>query len=450
MQTIQRFFQLNKAGSSIHQELHAGFTSFLTMAYILVVNPAILSQTGMDPHSVFLATCFTSALGCILIGLLSNYPIGIAPGMAMNAYFAYQINHNLGIAWPEAMGLIFISGLLFFIICITPIKTWILNAIPNSLNLAISSGIGVFIGFIALKEMGLIIVTDSGFLQMGSLYSIPTLIALLGFISIIIMESYKIPGAIIISIVLATLLNLILTHNTLTDNIINYELNNTTTSSFFSTFGGLSFNAISLDHRSFSIILTFLFVVLFDSTGTLIAVMSNQNKTQESYASNKKTSNALLANSITAITGSVFGTTPTSPYIESAAGIKAGGRTGLTAITIGICFLLAIAISPLTKLVPIYATAPALLYVACLMIEHLADIKWQKLTEAIPAALTLMLIPFTFSIADGIGFGILSYSILNLLCKRNPNSQHKSSTQQTIHPMLWALSVIFIIYFLTK
>lgn len=456
MQTINKFFGLTSAKSSIHQEVHAGFTSFLTMAYILVVNPTILNQAGMDYNSVFIATCLTSALGCILVGLLSNYPIGIAPGMAMNAYFAYQINHNLGIAWPEAMGLIFISGVLFFIICITPVKNWIIDCIPHSLSLAISSGIGIFIGFIALKEMGLINISNAGFLQMGSITSMPAIISLLCFLSIIIMESYKIRGAIIISIIFATLLNFVLNNSPMIDNTLNLpvnSVNNPDTLSLFSTFFGLSFEKINFDHHSFSIILTFLFVVLFDSTGTLIAVMrTKHNSKQEQANNNQKTSNALLANSITAITGSLLGTTPTSPYIESAAGIKAGGRTGLTAITIGICFLLAIVLSPLTKLVPIYATAPALLYVACLMIEHLADIKWDELTDAIPAGLTLMMIPFTFSIADGIGFGILSYCLLKICCKKDTALVTKNHNKifSSIHPMMFALGIIFIVYFLSK
>ncbi len=434
MQHISRFFNLSGNKTSINQEIRAGITTFLTMAYIVVVNPSILGQTGMDPNSVFLATCFTSALGCFLIGLLANYPLGIAPGMAMNAYFAYQITNNLGIAWQDALGLIFISGILFFLICITPIKTWILDAIPESLSLAISSGIGIFIGYIALKQIGLVSVSQNGFPEMGNLANLSTLLALFGFLSIIIMENYKVPGAIIIAIILTTLLNFLL--GDMPAAVTEHNSNNSIID--FSTFFSLSFNNLNFDHHTISIILTFLFVVLFDSTGTLLAIIRNKSKTEN----NQRNSKALLANSITVITGSLFGTTPTSPYIESAAGMKAGGRTGLTAITVGVCFLLALIISPLIKLVPIYATAPALLYIACLMIEHLAEIKWNILTDAIPAALTLMMIPFTFSIADGIGFGIISYCFLKLFCKKDTNS--------TVHPMMWVLCLIFIIFFITR
>ncbi len=445
MELVNKKFNIIAHNSSIANEIRAGLTTFLTMAYILVVNPAILSQAGMDANSVFLATCLTSALGCILVGLLANYPIGIAPGMAMNAYFAYQITNTLGFAWQDALGLIFIAGVLFLLICITPAKTWILDAIPHSLSLAISSGIGVFIGFIALKEIGLITISASGFMQLGQLNSLPTLIALFSFLSIIIMESYRIPGAIIIAIIFATILDLLFISHDLPTNLLNAAVinKNDTSLSMFSTFGSLSFTQVNLNHQTFSIILTFLFVVLFDSTGTLLAVMRNKHNNHQTSANNHKTSKALLANSITTLTGSILGTTPTSPYIESAAGIKAGGRTGLTAITIGCCFLLAILLAPIAKIVPIYATAPALLYVACLMIEHLADIDWHELPEAIPAALTLMLIPFTFSIADGIGFGIISYTVLNMFCK----SKNKKTK---IHPMLWLLSAIFIIYFASK
>lgn len=445
MSLAAKHFQVKELNSSISTEVRAGITTFLTMAYIIVVNPAILSQTGMDPNSVFLATCITSALGCILVGLFANYPIGVAPGMAMNAYFAYQITNNLGMVWQDALGLIFISGVLFFIICITPIKTWILNAIPHSLSLAISSGIGVFIGFIALKEMGLVTVSSSGFMQMGLLNSTPALIGIFGFLSIVIMESYRVPGAIIIAIILATIMDLLFGDRNLSGNVISQAVS-AEQSGLFSTFFALNLSNISLNHQTVSIILTFLFVVLFDSTGTLIAVMRNKTKQSSDGKSNdnKKTSNALLANSITTITGSVLGTTPTSPYIESAAGIRAGGKTGLTAVTVGLLFLVAIVLAPIVKLVPIYATAPALLYVACLMIEHLADIKWHCLTEAIPAGITLMMIPFTFSIADGIGFGIISYTVLKLFCRE------ADDTKTTIHPMLWALSLIFVVYFVTK
>lgn len=442
MSIMVKQFQLQSLNTNIATEVRAGITTFLTMAYIVVVNPAILSQAGMDPNSVFLATCLTSALGCFLVGIFANYPIGVAPGMAMNAFFAYQITNNLGMPWQDAMGLICVSGLLFLLICITPVKTWILDAIPNSLSLAISSGIGVFIGFIALKEMGIVVISSSGFMQMGQLNSIPTLIALFGFLSIIIMESYRFPGAIIVAIIFATILDLIFTDHSVPVSFVSHAIANDNPG-LFSTFFALSFDQIAFNHQAISIILTFLFVVLFDSTGTLIAVMRNKSKT-DGPSCNKQTSNALLANSITTITGSVLGTTPTSPYIESAAGIKAGGKTGLTAITIGVCFLLAIVIAPLAKLVPIYATAPALLYVACLMVEHLADIKWHKLTDAIPAAITLMMIPFTFSIADGIGFGIISYTILNLFCHKEESNDVK------VHPMLWVLSVVFIGYFVTK
>jgi AGZA family xanthine/uracil permease-like MFS transporter len=445
MNTIINYFELKTNKTSINQEIRAGITTFLTMAYIVIVNPAILSQTGMDANSVFMATCITSALGCILVGLLANYPVGIAPGMAMNAYFTYHIINNLGFAWQDAFGLIFISGVLFFLICITPVKTWIIDAIPHSLSLAISSGIGIFIGYIALKQIGLVTISHTGYPQMGNLINIPTLVALFSFISIIIMENYKIPGNIIIAIILATLLDhlsnyLLGTPTNLNSNLSsNLDINN-----LFSTFFSLSFSNINFNQYSFSIILTFLFVVLFDSTGTLIAVIRNKNHSKE--ISNQKTSNALLANSITTIIGSLAGTTPTSPYIESAAGIKAGGRTGLTAITIGICFLAALLLSPLIKLVPIYATAPALLYVSCLMIEHLADINWRVHTEAIPAALTLMMIPFTFSISDGIGFGIISYCLLKLFCK----SEKPEESNNKVHPMMWVLGIMFILYFISR
>ena len=435
MNHITSFFELNVNKTSINQEIRAGITTFLTMAYIIVVNPSILSQTGMDPNSVFLATCFTSAIGCFLIGLLANYPLGVAPGMAMNAYFAYQITNNLGIAWQDALGLIFISGILFFLICITPIKTWILDAIPESLNLAISSGIGVFIGYIALKQIGLITVSANGFPEMGNIANISTLLALFGFLSIIVMEHHKIPGAIITAIILTSLLNFFIGD-------VPAVVSHSSSMLDFSTFFNLSLNNLRFDHHNLSVILTFLFVVLFDTTGTLLAIIKNKNKAEN----NKRNSRALLANSITTLAGTAFGTTPTSPYIESASGIKAGGRTGLTAVTIGVCFMLALVISPLIKLVPIYATAPALLYIACLMIEHLAEIKWHVLTDAIPAALTLMMIPFTFSIADGIGFGIISYCFLKLFCKEEEDKDN----QPPVHPMMWALCIIFIIFFMTR
>lgn len=443
--SIKSFFQLSSEQTSINQELRAGITSFLTMAYIIIVNPIILGQAGMEPNSVLVATCITSAFGCILIGVLANKPLGLAPGMAMNAYFSYEIVKNLGYSWPDAMGLIFISGLLFLLVCITPIKTWILDSIPHNLGLAISCGISLFIAFIAIKSIGLVTVASNGTIQMGQITSQAPFIAGMGLLTIIILEKYKIPGAIILAIILATILDQIINvsafHNPLMPPPITPpqdQLN--------STFFGLSLSNIKFTYQNVEIILTFFFIALFDSAGTLTAILKSLNKTEN----NKQTSNVLLANSLAMLTGCVLGTTPTSPYVESMAGIKAGGRTGLTAITIGILFLLALFIAPLARIVPIYATAPALLYVSFLMLQHITDIKWQNPYEAIPAGITIVLIPYTFSIADSIGYGIISYCVLALVSHLFSGKTKSLNHKPQLHPMLWVMSIIFIAYFVAK
>ncbi len=293
--------------------------------------------------------------------------------------------------------------------------------------------------------MGLVTVANNGMLQMGQLVSMPVLISLIGFFTIIILDYYKIPGAIIIAIILATLIDYIFVQHNASTNVAAL-LTSYDTSTSTSTFLNLSFNKINdmnFMHQNIGIILTFLFVALFDSAGSIMAILHHKYKIK----SQQQTSKALLANSIAMVAGSLLGTTQTSPYIESVSGVKAGGRTGLTAITIGVCFLLAIFMSPIAKMVPMYATAPVLLYIACLMLESLAGIEWGELTEAIPAGITIIMIPATFSIADSIGFGIISYCLLKLFCR---DTQMKSDAKNKVPLMMWVLSVIFIIFFVTK
>jgi AGZA family xanthine/uracil permease-like MFS transporter len=433
LRKLEKQFELQKNSSSILQECRGGLTTFLTMAYIIIVNPMILGKTGLDPHNVFWATCLSAAIGCLCVAWSSNYPIGIAPGMALNAFFAYHLVAQNGLTPETGLALICISNLMLVLLCLTPLKNAIIPAIPPALGFAVSSGIGLFISLIALKEMKLLVLTHSGFFELGALNNPALLIALFGFVLIVTLEQRKIPGAILISILSSTVLHFMFVRApTVAVSSLAPTLTHT-----LPRFLNLSFHAIDFSFNQMSLMLTFLLVVLFDSAGTLIAIVQHHPEIKLENK-NQKTAHALLANAVTSLIGSLLGTTPTSPYIESAAGIQAGGRTGLTACVTGICFLLALLVGSWISLIPMAATAPAILYVGCLMLGHVTQIDWGKPTDAIPAALTLMLIPFTYSIADGIGIGFISYTLFHLFAGK------------PVQKTTWMLAGIFALYFISR
>ncbi len=426
---LTRFFKLTEFDTTISRELSAGFTTFLTMAYILFANPSILSGAGMDPASSFLATCLVSAIGSALIGLIANYPIALAPGMALTVYFSYTIVQHLGYSWQSALGAVFISGVLFLILTLTQIRRTILEALPKQLCIAVSSGIGIFIGVVALKNMGIVVFHSNAFATLGPVLSAQNALFLLGFVLIMLFERLHYRGSIALSILIVSLLSLALKLSTFHGVIALPALHDT---------AWFAFDLKSLcNHQGITFILTFLMVALFDSTGTLVSLLHGSELSKHP-AHTHNISRALVTESLATIAASLLGTSSTSPYVESIAGIKAGGRTGLTAVTVSLLFLTAIFFSPLARTIPTNAVSAGILFIAYLMTKNIKHIDWKgHPSDTLPCVITLIMIPLTFSIAYGFGIGLLSYVILKILMRRT----------HELNAILLLLAVIFGGYF---
>lgn len=406
---LEKLFKLSAAGTTIRTEILAGVTTFLTMAYIIIVNPIILSNAGMDMDAVFVATCIAAAVGTLIMGVLANYPIGLAPGMGLNAYFAFVVVPSFGGSWQIALGCVFLSGILFLALSVTPARSWLINAIPKSLKMAIGAGIGLFLAFIGLQGAGIVVDNPATLVGLGDFASASVLLACLGFLLIAILHSYKISGAIIISILAVTIIAVIFGFQ-------DYNGVVAPIPSVAPTFMQMDI-AGALHAGAFTIIFTFLLVDILDTAGTLVAVAHNANLLDDK-GKLPKLGGALVADSGATIVGAVFGTSTTTSYVESAAGVQAGGRTGLTAVVIAILFLLALFFSPLLNTIPAYATAPALIFVACLMARSIKDIDWDDVTEYVPAMITMIVMPLTYSIATGIGLGFIAYLLIKLCTGR--------------------------------
>jgi len=406
---LERYFELSAHGTSVKTELLAGLTTFLTMAYIIFVNPDILSAAGMPKDAVFVATCLAAAIGSAIMGLYANYPIALAPGMGLNAYFAFAVVQGMGFTWQMALGAVFISGMLFIAVSLFKLREAIVNAIPRSLKFAISAGIGLFLAIIGLKNAGLIAAHPATFVTLGDLHQPAPLLAALGFLLIVALEWRKVPGAIIIGILSVTVAAVV-TGQASFNGIV------AAPPSIAPTFLQMDL-AGALHAGLLTVILTFFLVELFDASGTLIGV-AHRAGLLDADGKLPRLKKALLADSTAIAAGAVLGTSSTTAYVESAAGTAAGGRTGLTAVTVAVLFLVALVFAPLAGTVPAFATAPALCYVAVLMLRGLAEIEWDDLTEAAPAAITAITMPFTFSIAHGIAFGFIAYAAIKLLAGR--------------------------------
>ncbi|RMC93506.1 NCS2 family permease [Aquitalea palustris] len=409
MQLLESFFKLREHGTSVKTEVIAGFTTFLTMAYIILVNPLILSATGMDLNAVFVATCLAAALGTAIMGLVANYPMALAPGMGLNAYFTFSVVKGMGIPWQAALGAVFISGIVFLAVSLFKVREAIVNAIPRSLKFAISAGVGMFLAIIALKDAGVIAAHPATYLTLGNIHNPTTLLAILGFFLIVALEYRKVPGSIIIGILVVTALSIAL-------GLSKFEGIFAPVPSMAPTFMKMDLHG-AMSAGLVGVIFVFFFVDLFDTTGTLVGV-SHRAGLLDKDGKLPRLKRALLADSVAITAGAIMGTSSTTAYIESAAGTAVGGRTGLTATVVAILFLACLWISPLAKTVPAYATAPALCYVAVLMARGLAEIDWNDLTESAPAVMTALAMPFTFSIADGIAFGFISYAVIKILAGR--------------------------------
>jgi AGZA family xanthine/uracil permease-like MFS transporter len=405
---LERFFQLRAHGTSVRTEILAGITTFLTMSYIIFVNPDILSSTGMDRNAVFVATCLAAALGTFIMAFVANWPIGMAPGMGLNAFFAFTVVGALGYTWQQALGAVFISGVIFVILTVTGARSWLIKGIPKSLRSAIAAGIGLFLAIIALGGAGIVVAHPATKVGLGDLTAAPALLAILGFFVIAALDALKVRGAILIGVLVVTILSIATGQN---------EFNG-----IFSAPPSLAPTFMQLDiigalHTGFiHVILVLVLVEVFDATGTMIGVAKRANLMPEGKPN--RLGRALFADSTAIVAGSMLGTSSTTAYVESASGVQAGGRTGLTALTVGILFLLALFLAPLASSVPAYATAPALLYVAGLMLREITEIDWNDITESTPAALTAITMPFTYSIANGLAFGFISYVVLKAVTGR--------------------------------
>jgi AGZA family xanthine/uracil permease-like MFS transporter len=406
MEAISRFFAIEQHNSTIRTEMLAGVTTFLAMAYITIINPAILSETGMDFGAVFVATCIAAAFGSIAMGVLGNYPIAQAPGMGQNAFFTYGIVLGMGHAWETALGAVFISGIIFIILSILPIREWLINAIPRNLKLGISAGIGLFLGMIALKNAGIIVDNPATLVSLGTLTQAGPMICLAGFMVIVALTSRQIMGAVIIGMLLATAVGW-LTGSAEFVGIVSMP---PSPAPVFLKLDIMSALEISM----LTVILTLLLVDVFDTAGTMVGVATRAGLVKED-GELPRLGKALLSDSGATAVGALAGTSSTTSYIESAAGVESGGRTGLVAVVVGCLFLLCLFLAPLAQSVPAYATASALLFVACIMARSLADLDWHDITEAAPAVLCAVAMPLSFSIAEGIGLGFIAYAVIKVL-----------------------------------
>ena len=425
---LERLFQLNAHNTTIRTEILAGITTFLTMAYILFVNPAILGETGMDKGAVFVATCLAAALGSAIMGVIANYPIALAPGMGLNAFFTYTVVLHMGYTWQTALGAVFISATLFFLLSIFRIREWIVNSIPLPLRSSIAAGIGLFLALIALKSAGIVVDNPATLVGLGDLTAPGPLLAILGFFVIVALTARKVTGAVMIGILLITALSVLL-------GVTPFAGVVSMPPSLAPTFLQLDI-AGALEVGMISVIFAFLFVDLFDNTGTLIGVAKRAGLMRPD-GHLPKMGRALIADSTAAMGGSLLGTSTTTSYIESASGVEAGGRTGLTAVVVAVLFLLAMFFAPLAGTVPAFATAPALLFIAVLMTSGLAEIDWSDPTEAAPVVMTALAMPLTFSIANGIAFGFITWVAVKALAGRF----------NEINPALLVLAAIFIAKF---
>lgn len=402
---LEKQFKLSHLGTDVRTEVLAGITTFLTMAYIVIVNPVILSNTGMDIEAVFVATCVAAAAGTLIMGLLANYPIALAPGMGLNAYFAFVVVPSFGGSWQIALGCVFLSGILFLALSVTPARSWLINSIPKSLKMAIGAGIGLFLAFIGMQSAGIVIDNPATLVGLGDFASASVLLACFGFILIAVLHTFRVNGGIIISIIVVTVIAILI-------GIQEFNGILSPIPSVAPTFLQMDI-AGALTAGAFTIIFTFLLVDILDTAGTLVAVAHSANLVDEN-GKLPKLGGALIADSGATIIGSVFGTSTTTSFVESASGVQSGGRTGLTAVVVAILFLLALFFSPLVRTIPAYATAPALIFVACLMARSIKDIDWDDVTEYVPAMVTMIAMPLTYSIATGIGLGFITYFLLKL------------------------------------
>ncbi|MFN7992175.1 MAG: NCS2 family permease [Bryobacteraceae bacterium] len=429
LQTLEQYFEFQRLGTNWRTEILAGLTTFVTMAYIVFVNPSILHEAGMPLAAVTAATCISAAIGSILMGALARYPIALAPGMGLNAYFTYTVVKGMGIAWQAALGAVFISGVAFLLLTALGIRQLIVAAIPFELYAAVAAGVGLFIAFIGFRNAGLIVPHPATIVAMGNLRDARTLLAILGLIVIAALLAWRIPAAMLVGILLTTVVGIVA--GLVSWNPQSYSLLD------------LSATALKLDVRStlrlgfFEIVFVFLFIDMFDNIGTLVAVGKRAGLFNHANQI-PRVNRILFADATATVVGSLTGTSTVVSYIESAAGVAAGGRSGVTAIVTGVMFVLALFVAPVVGAIPAAATAPALIIVGSLMMTAIGEVDWKDPEVAVPGFLTMLAIPLTFSIANGLAFGFVAYTLLKVL---------RGKFRQ-VNWLVYALTILFILRFL--
>jgi AGZA family xanthine/uracil permease-like MFS transporter len=424
--SLERLFKLSEHKTTIRTEIAAGMTTFLTMAYIIFVNPTILSEAGVPFSGALFATCLSAAVGSLIMGLIANYPFALAPGMGLNAYFTYTVVKGMGYDWRLALGAVFISGIVFLILTLARIRAVIVDAIPMTMKTAVAAGIGLFIAFIGLKNAGVIISSPATFVTLGHIISTPVLLSLGGLLITGVLMSRGYRSAIIVGIFAVTAAAILFKLSKLPTSVIEMP-------DWRSTFLQLDV-VCAVKIGLFDVIFVFLFVDLFDTIGSLMG-LGRQAGYLTPDGRMPRVNRALFADAIATIVGSIFGTSTVVTYIESSTGVSEGGRTGLTAVVVAALFFLAAFFSPIAGAIPAIATAPALIIVGALMISAVTEIKWGDMTESIPAFLTMLAMPLTFSIANGLAFGFIFYPLLKVLTGR----------WREASPLVYLLAVLFIL-----
>jgi AGZA family xanthine/uracil permease-like MFS transporter len=422
---IDRYFGLSENNTSVKQELLGGLTTFVTMAYIVVVNPQILAQAGMPPEGVVFATCVSAAVGTLVMGLYANYPIALAPGMSLNAYFTYSVCLAMHVPWQTALAVVFFSGVVFLILTLTRVREQIVNGMPDCLKHSTAVGIGMFIAFVGLRNAKLVVANAATYVGLGSFADKEVQTACFGLALTLILMARKINGAILLGIIGTTLLGMLRGISSWPTAIFSMPHPS-------STFLKLDFRG-ALHLGFLEILFAFLFVDLFDNVGTLVGVCEQAGFVKDGKI--PRVGRVLLADSIGTLFGSLTGTSTVTSYIESVAGVAAGARTGLSNVAVAALFLLAMFCSPLATAIPAYATAPALILVGVLMSQSIAQIHWPDFSEALPAFITMLATPLTFSIATGLSLGLISYTVVKLA----------SGKLREINALVWILTALFIL-----
>ncbi|MDF7639915.1 NCS2 family permease [Lactobacillus sp. ESL0791] len=429
MNFIKSYFQLDKYNTSVKIEFLAGLTTFISMSYILFVNPSVLGASGMDKGAVFTSTALASALGTAIMGIVANYPIGEAPALGINAFFAYTVCIGMHVSWETALSAVFVASVIFVLITLFKLREKIINAIPADLKFAISSGIGLFIAFLGLQDSGLIVADKSTLVTLGSLHNPLVWISIFGLLVTIILMILNVPGAIFIGMVLASIFGVCTGQIALPHKLISLA------PSLAPTFGQAIFHVKDINSlQMWVVVLTFLLVTFFDTAGTLIGLAQQAGFMKDNKM--PRVGRALTADSSAMVVGSILGTSPIGAFVESSAGIAVGGRTGLTAVFVGIFFLISMIFSPLLGLFTTQVTAPALIIVGVLMAQNTAHIHWNKMEIAVPSFLILLGMPLTYSISDGLALGLITYPICMVAAKRG----------KEVSPMMWILFIVFIIF----